>query len=117
MTKIRHGKLSATDAEINGGKKGDAYVVLTVRVRNQSKQKVETAGVAFVSYGPDGVQAESIATPGDDAPGMSGTILPGKAKTEDRAWVIPTQYQNDVVLEYTATDLLDPAIFAGSVKV
>lgn len=115
FTKIKHGKVSADDAEYDDTvKKGDPYVIFTLRVRNGSEEKLDTLTHVSVTYGPDGEEAEAWIGSKFDLP--SGALLPGKAKTGEAAFLIPAKYQDDVTAEVGVTFEHATAIFTGSLK-
>lgn len=118
IIKIRHGKLTAYEAEIDGNaKRGQDYVIFTVRVRNGSKQRLKLAASGTVSYGPDGEVAESAFVENMPSGSLDGTVLPGKAKSApSSAWLVPGRWQGDVVYEFAPSFDYSAAIFSGSVK-
>lgn len=96
-------------------KKGTPYTYLRVRVRNGSSTRLEAFGSATMTYGPDGEEADMVSA-GDIETGVDGTILPGRAKTGEFAYLVPAKHLGDVVLEFTPDFEHEPAIFAGSLK-
>ena len=118
MTKIRHAKVTRADVRYGAEgteKAGDDYAILTLRVRNGLKERVETFNSNDVTYGPDGDEAEKFYSIKNDSD-ISGVILPGKSKSGVDAFLIPKKYQSDVVLEATIDFEHEPAVFSGSVK-
>ncbi len=88
VTKIKTGRLTRQQAADEYDKKikaGMPYAVFTVRVKNDSRERLSLSGEGIasygsVTYGPEGERAQELYTPGD-IEGVSGTILPGKART------------------------------------
>jgi hypothetical protein len=118
VTGIRAGHFTASEIQYaaTGEKKGDPYVVFTVRVRNGSPSIVDLSSSETVVYGPDGKEAEFTNVPAGSGGGLNGKLLPGRSRTEVFAYLIPDKYQDDVVMEYSADLEHDSALFAGSVK-
>lgn len=119
VTKIQHGKVSAYDAEIDDSlKRGEDWVALTVRVKNGSSKRFDTDGNSgTLYYGPDGEEAQTpYLTENDPRRDMSGTLLPGKAKSGTILFLVPPKYQSDVVLEFSFDYEHESAVFSGSVK-
>lgn len=118
VTKIKHGKISKADAEYaDGFKAGDDYVMMTIRVKNGSQQRLTSWGSWEMTYGEDG---DPVGTPYVDSASsqekdLSGKILPGKSKTTTEVFGISKKNQKDVVLEFTPFDDHEAAIFAGSI--
>lgn len=117
FTKIKTGKVTAEQSEYSDVKKGTDYVVLTLRIRNGSKVKLDLISSISVSYGPDGETGEQwyysdIAD--SDLP--TGTLLPGKAKTGAAIFLIPAKHQGDVTAEVSLSMEHATAIFTGSVE-
>ena len=83
MTKIKHGKVTGYDAEIDDDvKKGQDWVMLTVRVKNGSDTKLDTYSSWNMTYGADGDEANvPYLTDAADTTTMYGKIMPGKSKT------------------------------------
>ena len=126
VTKIKTGRLTrqqAADLYEKTIKTGTPYVVFTIRVKNNSRERLTLGGegiasYATVTYGPEGEPARDLWILADAA-GVSGTILPGKAKTGRFAYAIPDKYWSDVVLEYSLGDVdteREPVIFAGPIN-
>jgi ABC-type glycerol-3-phosphate transport system substrate-binding protein len=127
VTGIKTGRLTrqqAADEYNEKIKAGTPYAVFTVRVKNNSRERLSLGGEGIASYGsltygPEGVRAEELFTLSDIG-GVSGTILPGKAKTGHFAYAIPDKYWNDVVLEFGIGDTVnserEPVIFAGPIN-
>ena len=88
VTKIEHGKISRADSEYSEpeAKAGDPYVMLTVRVKNGSKTKIDTSSSWTMTYGADGEEAVRpyIASKSEDETDLSGKILPGRARSPSR---------------------------------
>lgn len=115
FTKINHGKVTADEAQYDDAvKKGDPYVIFTLRVRNGTKEKLDTVTHMTVTYGPDGEEAVVWIGSTFDLP--TGPLLPRKAKTGEVAFLIPTKYQGDVTAEVGVTFEHAVAIFTGSLK-
>jgi hypothetical protein len=127
VTKIKTGRLTRQQAADEFDKKikaGMPYAVFTVRVKNDSRERLTLGGEGIasygsVTYGPDGERAQELYSLGDIG-GVSGSILPGKAKTGRFAYAIPDRYWSDVVLEFGLGDTVnserEPVIFAGPIN-
>lgn len=114
---IRAQQHSMTDSDYASGDEpaGTPYKVLSVRIMNGTKARLDaTEASATLTYGPDGEESSSVA--GSKVPGMTGSILPGRAKTSGWGFIIPKKYLGDVQFEFTPDWNHEPAIFAGSVK-
>ncbi|GAA1436235.1 hypothetical protein GCM10009616_35560 [Microlunatus lacustris] len=118
VTKINRGKVSNADAEYAEpeASAGDPYVQFTVRTKNGSSERLDAYGSFTVTYGPDGEEATSPYLSSVEETDLTGKILPKKAKVATDTFVIPTKYQDDVVLEFNFDFEHESAIFAGSVK-
>lgn len=117
VTKIKHGKTNAYETEIDSEAKiGDPWVMMSIRVKNGSNEKVDTYGSATVTYGPDGDSADTAYLEKTELNDVSGILLPGKAKTGTYAYRIPAKYQDEVVMEFNADFNHEAAVFSGSVK-
>ena len=117
ITKIKHAEVTKEDTETQDmeAKAGDPYVDFLVRVANDTRSRLMLSTSDTVAYGPDGDKAEEIYV--GDAPGdISATVLPGKSKSIHIQYVIPKNYQDDVVLEFSFDFDHDTAVFSGSVK-
>jgi hypothetical protein len=126
-TEIKTGRLTREQAADEFDKKikaGTPYAVFTVRVKNDSRERLSLGGEGIASYGSvtygrDGERARELYSLGDIG-GVSGSILPGKAKTGRFAYAIPDKYWSDVVLEFGLGDTLnserEPVIFAGPIN-
>lgn len=116
VTKVSSAKLGQYASLSDGkAKAGTKYSVLKVRVRNGSKTKVNAIGSSQVSYGPDGDPAVQVFDQ-NVGQGMTGTVLPGKAKTATYGFIVPTKYLGDATLEFTADFDHPAAVFSGSLK-
>lgn len=127
VTEIKTGRLTrqqAADAYDREIKAGMPYAVFTIRVKNDSRERLSLGGEGIasygsVTYGPDGEKARDLYSLGD-IEGVSGTILPGRAKTGRFAYAIPDKYWGDVVLEVGLGDTVnserEPVIFAGPIN-
>jgi hypothetical protein len=127
VTQIKTGRLTREQAADEFDKKikaGTPYAVFTVRVKNDSRERLNLGGEGIasygsVTYGPDGERARELFSLGDIG-GVSGSILPGKAKTGRFAYAIPDKYWSDVVLEFGLGDTVnserEPVIFAGPIN-
>jgi hypothetical protein len=119
VIKIVHGKVSRADAEYSDpAKAGDDYVILTVRVKNSSKAKLDAYSDWTLTYGADGNRAETVYLSSKESGDheISGKILPGRSKIATETFAIPKKYQNDPVLEFTFDFEHEAAIFSGSIK-
>jgi hypothetical protein len=118
ITKMKHNKISRSDAEYAEpeASKGDPYVTFTVRVKNGSKTTIDTYQSMTVTYGPDGDEAVSPYLASANETDISGKLLPGKSKTGSDSFVIPTKFQGDPVLEVNVDAEHEAAVFTGSVK-
>lgn len=118
VTKIKLGKVSARDVDqLADDKEGTPWTQFTVRIRNGSDARLADVSASYtVTYGPDGEEATASYIPTVDDTDVSGSILPGKSKVSSDTFVIPTKYQDDVVLEFGFDYEHEAAIFAGSVK-
>ena len=126
VTEIKTGRLTrqqAADAYDKEIKAGMPYAVFTIRVKNDSRERLSLGGEGIasygsVTYGPDGEKARDLYSLGD-IEGVSGTILPG-TKTGRFAYAIPDKYWGDVVLEVGLGDTVnserEPVIFAGPIN-
>jgi hypothetical protein len=117
VTKILHARLTKVDLDSQEmkAKVGDHYVDFTVRMSNATKESLSITTNDSVTYGPDGEQAEEIylgAAVGD----ITGSVLSGKSRSVHLSYLIPTHYQDDVLLEFSFNEKYGTAIFAGSVK-
>lgn len=127
VTEIKTGRLTRQQAADEFDKKikaGTPYAVFTVRVKNDSRERLSLGGEGIasygsVTYGPDGERAQELYSLSDIG-GVSGSILPGKAKTGRFAYAIPDKYWSDVVLEFGIGDTVnserEPVIFAGPIN-
>jgi hypothetical protein len=120
VIKIVHGKVTRADAEYAEpeAKAGDDYVILTVRVKNGSKTKLDASSSWNLTYGADGTEAKVpyLASRSSADQEISGKILPGRSKTATATFAIPKKYQNDPVLEFTFDYEHEAAIFSGSIR-
>lgn len=118
VTKIRHGKVKRADVEYaDEAKAGDDFVVLTIRVKNGSKERIDSFGSATLTYGPDGEEAvDPYLASEPEEMDMSGKILPGRAKIATETFLIPAKYQEDPVLEFDFDSDHESAIFTGSLN-
>jgi len=118
ITKMKHGKITGADAEYAEpeAKKGQSYVTFTVRVKNGSKETIDTYQSMTVTYGPDGDEAVSPYLASANETDISGNLLPGKSKSGSDSFVIPTKFQGDPVLEVNVDMEHEAAVFTGSVK-
>jgi hypothetical protein len=126
VTKIKTGRLTRQQAADEYDKKikaGMTYAQFTIRVKNDSRERLSLGGEGFapyanVTYGPEGERAQELFSLGE-AGAVTGTILPGRAKTGRFAYAIPDKYWSDVVLEFGIGDAInserEPVIFAGSI--
>lgn len=96
-------------------KKGTPYSLLKVRIRNGSKAKVDLVGSGAVTFGPDGDAAPAVFD-GDSGQPVTGSVLPGKAKTGSYGFAVPSKYLGDATLEFTADFKHPAAVFSGSLK-
>ena len=111
VTNIKKGRQTGTD-----------YATFTVRLKNTGTQRFKLSGdsgnvYTEASYGPDGEPAENTNLDGDP---ISGTLLPGRAKSGSVTYLISKKYWNDVVLEVSIPDAeslenRDPVVFAGPI--
>jgi hypothetical protein len=125
VTKIKTGRLSQAKAEEAWDPKvkaGMDYATFTLRVKNEGKDRISIEGegggiYAEVTYGPEGAGAIS---PGMEQDPISGTLLPGRAKSGESTWIIPRRYWNDVVMEVHFTDASDEprdsVVFTGPIN-
>ena len=114
VTKIKRTKMGP-NAAADGVKVGAPVQVLSIRVTNGTDKKLDVAVASgTMTYGPDGDEAPAVFDEGVD--GMSGNVLPGKAKTGTYGFAVPTKYLGDATLEFTADFEHDPAIFSGTLK-
>ena len=121
VIKIKHGKVTRYDAEIDKIKAGAPYTILTIRVRNKSKKKLSVYNSSTLTYGPDGDEAKQpfLASVEKANQDISGKILPGRSKLAVETFLIPTKYQSgsdSPVLEFSFDFEREPAIFSGSLK-
>lgn len=118
VTKITRGKISNADSEFAEpeASAGDPYVQFTVRTKNGSAERLDAYGSFTVTYGPDGEEAVSPYLSSVEETDLTGKILPKKAKVASDTFVIPTEHQDDVQLEFNFDFEHESAIFAGSVK-
>jgi len=115
VTRIKHAKLSESGVGDKGQVAGDPIQVLSIRVTNGSKAAVQVdAASGTMTYGPDGDEASTVFDTGIN--GMSGKVLPGKAKTGTYGFAVPAKYQGDAVLEFSFDFDHGSAIFTGSIK-
>jgi hypothetical protein len=116
VIKIRNGRFTASQVEYaDDVKKGDAYSVFTIRIRNGSPKTVELLGSVAVTYGPDGEPAEQTYSL-DEAEELSGKLIKGKSRSAGFVFLIPTRFYDDVVLEVSPDFEHDSAVFSGSIK-
>lgn len=116
VTQRKQGKIGEYAA---GGKAGGPMTVFTIKVTNGSTQTFDAALVSpQVTYGAEGDEADSVYDSGQGiGDGISGKILPGKAKSAKYAFAIPTKELGDVTMEVPLGDFEhDSAVFSGSVK-
>lgn len=115
VVQVRHGTVTGDDvANMADAKKGTPWQQLVVRVRNGSTQRLTDVYAGWtVTYGPDGLAVDTAYVPSAHDALISGTILPGKAKTGSQTFTIPTRYLGDVTLEFQFDGAHDPAVFAG----
>jgi hypothetical protein len=98
-------------------KSGMGWVRFTSRIKNGSKEILDTESVsAEVTYGPDGREAEQLTF--NDHSDFAGKVLPGRAKTAEATFLIPERHWGDVVLEVSIGDEFErqSVIFVGSVR-
>jgi hypothetical protein len=116
VTKIRHGKLTQLDTEIfdSEAEAGAPYVDFTVRIVNESSQRLALATSDLVTYGPNDDEAEEVlfATAEGD---ITGTLKPRRSKSLRLQYIIPKKHQRNVRMEFHFEDGRDPAVFEGSV--
>jgi hypothetical protein len=117
VTKIRHGKLTQLDTEIFDSEAGAGapYVDFTVRIANNSKQRLALSTSDLVTYGPDEDEAEEVlfATAEGD---ITATLKPRRSKSLRLQYVIPKKHQRNVRMEFHFEDGRDAAMFEGSVR-
>jgi hypothetical protein len=117
VIRIQTGRFTAQQAQdgMDGEKKGDPHAKFTVRVRNGSKKTVELNASATVVYGSDGIEAvKSYAVDSDS--GLTGKLLPGKARSSAAVYLSPESIFGDVVLEFNADFEHEAAMFGGSIR-
>jgi hypothetical protein len=127
ITKIKTGHLTRAQAadeyDPKKIKAGMAYATFMIRVKNGSPEKLTLGGegitaFAEVTYGPDGERATDLYSTGNES--LSGSILPGRARTGRATYLIPERYWNDVVMEINIGDAdkydRDSVIFAGPIN-
>jgi len=117
VIRIQRGHFTASQVKYvsTGEKKGDPYVLFVVRVKNGSRALVDLSSSETVTYGPDGKEAEFTNAVDGSGGGLNGKLLPGRARSETFAYLIPDKYQSDVVMEYSPDVEHDSALFVGSV--
>lgn len=108
----KFGEYDSTDG--GDAKKGDPYILLSVRVKNGSKKTVQLVGSGTVSYGPDGEEASTAYTSATE--GMDGKLIPGKSKTGKYGYVVPAKYRSDVTFEFSPDFEHESAVFTGSLS-
>ncbi len=97
-------------------KRPDA-VIFTIKIANKTQDRLDAGGAYVeVTYGPNGENADTECCDLDYDGSFTGKILPGRSKSATFAYVIPTKYRNDVVVEVYPDWESGPAIFQGSVK-
>lgn len=115
VIRIKQAKIGPYASTDDPAKRGDPDQILSIRVTNGSAKKVDVSVAnGTMTYGPDGDEAPFVSDTGVDS--MSGTVLPGRAKTGKYAWAVPTKYLSDATLEFTVDFDHDAAIFTGSLK-
>ena len=119
VSKIRHGKLTQLDTEIFDSEAeaeaGASYVDFTVRIVNESRQRLALSTSDLVTYGPNDDEAEEVlfATAEGD---ITGTLKPRRSKSLRLQYVIPRKHQRNVRMEFHFEDGRAPAVFEGSVR-
>lgn len=114
VTRIKQTKVTAS-GYAEGLEEGDPYTTLSVRVKNGSGATIDVnLASAQMVYGPDGDEAVSVFDEGIDA--MEGKVLPGKSKTGEYGFAVPSKYMSDVQMEFSFDFEHEPAIFTGSIK-
>jgi hypothetical protein len=98
----------------DSGKECDPYDLLTIRVKNATRARVNLSVTTTLTYGPDGEEVPQLYT--NATADMDSKVIPGEARTGSFRFIVPTKYRNDVVLEFQPDWDHDSAIFAGSVK-
>ncbi len=96
----------------DNAKKGDPYQIFTVTLRNASKQKLKVNALGTVTYGPKRESAPSVYIGVDQL----DTIPAGQTASFDWAYIVPSEFLDDVVLEVAVDVDLEKAVFSGSIK-
>jgi hypothetical protein len=101
-----------------GGKSGDAGVIITVTLKNTTDKAFDTALTDVnLSSGPNGDTADSVYDSANGiGSGLEGSIAPGRSKTAEYAFAVPTKQLGDLMVEVAPSWEYSPAFFEGSAK-
>lgn len=113
VTRLQRGRVSDTAA---GGRPGDPAVIVTVRVKNGSKARMDLSEIDVIArLGKDGREAEQVYQ-GDFAGSPSGTLPPGRTSTSRYMFAGKTSGElRTVSVELSPGWEYDSATFEGSV--
>lgn len=94
---------------------GEPAVRFDVRVTNGTEFRMDAGSVDVnLVYGPDGRNAESLLSDGDDY-GFEGSISKGRSKTVGYTFEVPAKHQDEIIIEVTPDYDRTPAVFTASI--
>lgn len=96
------------------GNTGDPYTILTVRVSNGSTQQLELVLSATLAYGPD--EEAAIEVPIMEGAEAMSLVKPGDAASYDWGFIVPEEFQDDVVFVVGIDFEHDKSVFSGSIR-
>jgi hypothetical protein len=94
------------------GNPGDPGVIVTVTIKNGTDVVFDTSlADVLVTYGPNGEATEREY----DEEGFAGNIPPGRTATAKYDFaVVPTEHQDELLIEVTPSWDHEPSFFEGS---
>ena len=121
VVEIRHGEVGGEEAELNedDSSGGGPFVVFTIEVKNGTSKSLKTGDISqSVSYGPKRKTADTTVVEDTAEEEVRQSIRPREVITVvSSAYLIPTKYQDDVVMRFRFKDKVHKtAVFAGSVR-
>ena len=102
------------DREGEAGNAGDPYTILTVRVSNESTKRLELVLTGTLTYGPD--QKPAIEVPIMEGAEAMALVKPGDAASYDWGFIVPEEFQDDVVFVVGIDFDHDKSVFSGSIR-
>jgi hypothetical protein len=115
ILKIRSAKLGPGETTDDpNAKEGDPYTIISTRIVNGSPTDVKLVITGRATFGPEATEAPTVFVGEESA---SIDLKPKESQDTSFGFVIPAEFQDQVVMEMTITiDPVRTAVFSGSIS-